>query len=67
MPVGVELADDHELAALDVREQRVEHPHRAARVLAGVQRLVEAGKQPDDGVAPQLLGELLDPALELAD
>ena len=63
----VDLADDGQLAALDRRQHRVEHPHGAPRVLAGVQRLAEAREEPHHGVTAEPPGEVLDASLQLAD
>ena len=63
----VGLRHERELAGLDEGQQRVQHALRAPGMLAGVERLLERGKEPDDVAILQLLGDLLDLALELAD
>ena len=62
-----DLGDDRDRAGLDVGQQRVEQPVRAAAVLPREQRLLELGQNPDHVASPHRPGELLHPGFQLPD
>ena len=62
-----DLGDERHGTGLDVREQGVEQALRAAMVLAGEERLLELGHDPDRAPPAHSVRELLDAAFDLPD
>ena len=63
----IDLTDDRRLARFDMREERVEQPSRALRVLPRPECLLEVGEDPHDRSPRHVADDLLHPSLEHAD